>query len=137
MHENGADTIARLADEYNTALARLMAENRDFSTRAEQRGGTIYYDPGEDLLILFIGEPCDALTIDADEVFSLRYDPATWEIRAVEIPSLRAFVAAHPEAAMIMQTLARLAQQAPCTLIPVPPAQMLQVANDLPELVPA
>jgi hypothetical protein len=137
MDENPADSLAKLHYQYDGAVAHLRDANQDLVERVPLLGATIYYDPGDDWFILSIGEPSEAATIEVNDVLNLRYDPATWKIRALEIPRLRAFVADYPEAGKFVQALAELASATPGTHVWVPSGKLPEVGSRVRELVPA
>src|SRR5438874_107101 len=107
MDENPTTSLADLQQQYDAAAAHLGAANHDFVDRVQILGATAYYDPEDDWFILSIGEPAEAVTIEVNDVLNLRYDPSSWKIRAIEIPSVRAFVAVYPEAGKLVEALAQ------------------------------
>jgi len=137
MAENPDDTLAKLQQQYEAAAARLRAESRELAERAQLLGVAVYYDPEDDWFILSIGQPSTAATIEVNDVLNLRYDPATWQIRAIEIPSVHAFMDAYPAEGEYIQTLMQLASVAPGTHVPVSPGKLGEVARGLPQLVSA
>ena len=130
------DVMKTIAAEYDAARRRVVAENGDLSERILAAGAVLYYDPEDDWFLLSIGEPGEAVTLEIDDVLSLRLDPATWKVVGVEIPDVSAFTAQRPDVAKDILTLVRLAAARPGAYVSVAALQMGQVAAELRELLP-
>jgi hypothetical protein len=121
--------------EYDAALERLVAANHDLGQRFEMLGASVYYDPEDDWFIIAIGEPAESVTLDVDEVMSVRLAPDSWKILGFEMPSLTSFMATHPVVGQDLLPLKEIAARAPGTYVVVPRTDVSGVAKDLHELM--
>jgi hypothetical protein len=129
--------IDQLQQKHDAVRARVLTANSDLAERFTRIGGTVYYDPEDDWLILTIGQAVPAVTLELDDDLNLRYDSDTLAIVALETPSVAAYVAAHPEMTKTIRALQSLALTAPGTYVAIPRADSARVAHDLRELVGA
>jgi hypothetical protein len=121
--------------EYDAALANVRASNADILERLSAQGANVYYDPEDDTLIATVGDQSAAVCLDFDDVLMIRHDPVTWKILGFEVPSVQAFLQAHPHATKWIRDLVQYGLQAPGTFVYLPPSAATGIAEQARELV--
>ena len=126
-----------LRARYGALYQRIRAANPRLGERFEQLGGSVYYDPEDDWLIVTIGLPVDAATFELTDYYNWRYDPSTLQIVATEVTNLTAHLRQYPKMAETAARLVQIGMRAPGTYVPVTGEEVAGVAEGMPELVPA
>jgi hypothetical protein len=122
---------------YRALYTRIRAANPDLGERFARVGGTVYYDPEDDWLIVTIGPPAEAATFEVTDYYNWRYDPATLQIVATEVTNLAKHVQQYPQVAEATAGLVQIGLRAPGTYVPITTADVATVPGDMPELIPA
>jgi hypothetical protein len=118
-------------DQYEAALARARAVNREIIRWAQSVGLLFLYDSDEDSFLLTIGSPASVVTLKADDVLWLRLHPESGVLLGLEVPHVSLFLAAHPELREHVAWFVERAKSAPGTYVPVEPRELFDATRAL------
>lgn len=104
---------------YQKEIQRVLKANADLEARA--RGVLrVLYDEEDDLLMLTVGENSEAVSIDVDETFIIRYDLDTRKIISFELYHFHELLAEHSPYARLLFGLMQACGPVEMTLYPEP-----------------
>src|SRR6266566_4837556 len=103
--------VRELQVEHLRSIEQLIAANRDLGQRVLQLGVTAVLDRDDDVLILTIGRPQEAVAESIDNTLYFRADPKSLKIVGVELCRFRSHVAEDSKALRFCLDLMQAAGQ--------------------------
>ncbi|HTE85395.1 MAG TPA: hypothetical protein VK821_11740 [Dehalococcoidia bacterium] len=103
--------VRELQEEHVRSLEELIAANRDLGQRVLQLGVTAVLDRDDDVLILTIGKPQEAVAESIDNTLYFRADPRSLKIVGLELRGFRGHVAEDSKALRFCLDLMQVAGQ--------------------------